>query len=121
MSLYEQGVDLFNQPRQEGDIDLVMECEIQILRHPELKPFLDKLHNDTNVYLARTKRPEPQKFLLNQFWTQTLMNIPHSPISVRYWVTQPIPLEGWLDAFSQGVIPYLLKAIHKFELKEMGL
>lgn len=121
MSLYEQGVDLFNQPRQEGDIDLVIECEIQLLRHPDLKPFLDKLQQDTNVSLARTKRPEPQKFLLNQFWTQTLMNIPNSPISVRYWLTQPIPLESWLEAFNLGVIPYLLKVIHKYSLKEIGL
>lgn len=99
----------YGEPRLESDIDL-----IDIVRQTLINAGLQHnvlAHYDNNHYIveAINKRPEVQRFLLNQFWNLQLMSVSVNSLNERFSLVPNGSLEEWLNLFNSVIIPFAVQ------------
>lgn len=98
------GNNLFQQPRQEGEIDLVTACR-NLLVESGLLANVEQ-YFDTNKYIrdAAPLGPIAQRFLLNRFWFTQLSSLEQDVQKERFCLIDSGDPEDWLRCFKDGIL-----------------
>lgn len=99
----------YAEQRLESDIDLIAIVR-QILVEAGLYQNVVE-HYDSNhyIYEALNKRPEVQRFLLNQFWNLQLMSVPVNTMNERFSLVPNGSLDEWLSLFQSTIVPFAVQ------------
>lgn len=104
-----EGIDSFNAPRQEGDMDL-----IAIVRQVLIDALSQKGRQltgfDSNYLIAQALKAQPhiQRWQLNRYWTIQLACAPSSTLHIRQFLINDGTEEDWLRLFTQKVLPFVV-------------
>lgn len=98
----------YNEPREEGDVDLVEEVR-KILLSAGKEIDIDLYDNHEYVLEAKTKRPLVQRFILNKYWTLQILNIQNvDSIDVRFCLVNKGDVDKWLELFKTKVLTFII-------------
>lgn len=102
------GIINFNQPKVEGDIDLVKEvrdCMIASGLQAKLPLF------DGNRFIidAQGKNSDVQRYFLNRYWAFQLMSSNKPAVDERYCLIPNGDVRDWLALFKSKIMPFVLE------------
>lgn len=97
------------EPRGADDRDLVAEVRNKLVASGLAKEVTDGF--DTNLYIkeAASRQPEPQRQLLNRFWTIQLLSVEDNSEDARYSLVPNGSLDDWFRLFEASVLPFAIK------------
>jgi ankyrin repeat protein len=99
----------YAEQRLESDIDLIAIVR-QILVEAGLQHnVVNHYDNDHYVLEALNKRPEVQRFLLNQYWNLQLMAAPVNSMNERFSLVPNGSLDEWLNLFQATIVPFAIR------------
>lgn len=99
----------YAEQRLESDIDLVAIVRQILVEAGLYQNVIDHYDNDHYVLEANTKRPEVQRFLLNQFWNLQLMSVPVNSMNERFSLVPNGSLDEWLSLFQATIVPFAVQ------------
>lgn len=103
VSAYER----FNQPKPEGDIDLVAEVR-QILQESGLvQNAIEYFDTNRLIQDAIGKSSDVQRHLMNRYWSTQLAMVPNST-DIRYMLIPNGTILEWLKLFCSVIVPVLI-------------
>ena len=103
-----QSFDMFNQPRQVNDIDLVQMVRDQFIafNRQDKLPVFD---SHPIILDAVDKTPAIQRWLLNRYWFVQLANAPVPTLNVRLRLIPDGTEEEWFKQFTEHVFPFVVE------------
>lgn len=104
---YNNANPMYDAPRTNDDIDL-----IQVVRNLLVNAGISTIQcydNSKHIMEAKSKKPEIQRFLLNQYWNLQLLSTSANSINERFSLVPNGTIESWLKLFTQVVLPFIVK------------
>lgn len=101
------GIDMYNQPKPPGDIDLIAEVRNCMLS-AGLGQRIAAFDNNRFIKEAINKDSSVQRYLLNRYWTNQLLHSPRVSIEQRYCLIPDGKVEDWLELFKNSILPFIV-------------
>jgi hypothetical protein len=102
-------MEQYIQPPSAGDIDLVAEVR-SILNSSGLgQRVKDAYDPDRFIIEAHGKRTDVQRYLLNRYWNQQLMQAKQPSIEERFCLIPNGEIEDWLRLFKSKIMPFVIQ------------
>ena len=95
-------------PQQEGDIDMVAKVRELLISIGQL-PKIHLYDNSPKIKEAMNKRPDVQRFILNDYWNIQIMAVDADSIDVRYCLVGRGDCTSWLYLFESKVLPFIME------------
>lgn len=108
-AVIQQGIGLFNQDRQETEVDLVDFVRSLLIQSGLSLNVQEFFNKDRRIVDASTRTTDVQRFLLNQYFNMQLMNASVSSIDQRAALLSSGDIRDWMVLFRERVLPFLIE------------
>jgi hypothetical protein len=98
----------YSAPREDGDIDLVKIVRDMLIKIGQL-PRVHLYDNSPKIKEAMSRRPDVQRFILNDYWNIQIMSVDADSIDVRYCLVGRGDCDTWLQLFESKVLPFIME------------
>jgi hypothetical protein len=102
-----EGLDKYYSEKPNTDIDLVLEVR-NILLSVGLANKISNFDNHRFVVDAKGKTSEIQRYYLNRYWNEQLIQCSSSTTDIRYYLIPDGEISYWLELFKDKIIPCVL-------------
>lgn len=96
----------FDDPRTENDVNLVEIISSMLLRNLGIETDISAFTNNPDIQDARNRRPDAQRYIINQFFTVQLSSLDVDTMRARQALLRNGDISLWLEYFEAYVIPY---------------
>lgn len=107
--MYNSLVEVYNQPRNPSDIDLIHEVRELLLENIPLEKVLKCYDSHHLIKSAVNKIPDVQRHNLNRYWNLQLLTSQADTIHQRFCLVPNGTCEEWLDLFKSSILPFIIK------------
>ncbi len=98
----------YSAPREDGDVDLVKIIRDMLIKVGQL-PKVHLYDNSVKIKEASIRRPDVQRFILNDYWNIQIMSVDTDSIDVRYCLVGRGDYKTWLELFESKVLPFIME------------
>lgn len=95
-------------PRHPEDLDLVQQVRTWLKEVGVTEYQLQLYDQHRFITEAHDKRPDVQRFLLNQYWNLQLMSVPANTFNERFSLVPNGTLDDWSRLFKEVVLPTIV-------------
>lgn len=105
----QKSMEHYIQPPLEGELDLVSEVRDILVKSGLGQKVKDAYDPDRFILEAHGKRCDVQRYLLNRYWNQQLMQARQPSIEERFCLIPNGEIEDWLRLFKSKVLPFIIE------------
>lgn len=100
--------DQYHEKRSPTDFNLVEFVRGLLLKNNVSQAQLDAFNNNQHVVMAADRKPEVQRYHMNQYWNLQLLKAERVSVDERYSLIPNGSIEDWCRLFERGVLPFVL-------------
>jgi hypothetical protein len=103
-----ESLNQYFSKKNNNDIDLISEVR-NLLISVGLIYKISNYDNHKFIVSAVDKASEVQRYYLNRYWSEQLMQCSASTTDVRYYLIPDGEISYWLELFKDKILPYVLE------------
>lgn len=105
----QEGINIFNRPRETNEIDLVSLVRNMLINSGKSNEVINAFDNHHFINTVKDKNAEVQRQYLNRYWHLQLVSVSANSSNERFCLVPNGSISDWIRLFEAKILPFIIE------------